>query len=267
MSRLGILRDRPGGDFYLDVSLGNLSEYSVVHKFGRNVDIGTTFEPITLSGLYRTPQVGSATQLRVKAGNANDTAAGTGAREITLVGIDASGDEVTETLATAGTSASSNTSNSYIRLYRVFVSASGTYATATAGSHAGDITIENAAGTEDWLTISSSNFPSGQSEVGAYTVPNGYQALIKNVFLYIDSTKPMSIILFQRRNILETAAPYSAMRAVYEIESAEQEVSIARELPLGPFPAGTDIGFMARKSSGSGTGSASVNFDIILQAV
>lgn len=104
--------------------------------------------------------------MRIKAGgNAADTAAGAGAREVTLIGLDASGNVVTEAIATNGISASSATTNSFIRLYRAYVSASGTYATAAAGSHTAAIVIENSAGGTDWLTIDATSFPLAQSEV------------------------------------------------------------------------------------------------------
>ena len=50
--------------------------FSVVHKFGKNDAIGTTVKPICLGGVWQMPQVANATTLRVKAGNANDTAGG-----------------------------------------------------------------------------------------------------------------------------------------------------------------------------------------------
>lgn len=253
---------RSTNDFLLDISQGRAGEYSVVHKFGRNMDVGTSFEPICNSGLYRTPQSGSATQLRVKAGNAADASGGAGARAITLVGIDANGDEITETIATNGESAGTASTNSFMRLYRAFVSSSGTYAAQSAGSHVGAITIENSAGTEDWLTISATGFPAGQSEVGAYTVPNGYKAYIKNIFLFVDSSKPATLLLFQRQNILETAAPYSSMRVVFEVDSAGGGISVPRDVPLGPFPANTDIGFMGKVATTAAT--VTVSFDIIL---
>jgi hypothetical protein len=92
-------------DFYLEVHKGNVTGHSIIHKFGHNTAIPTTYTPVTSIGSYPTPQVSGATTLRIKAGgDANDTAAGTGAREITLIGVDETGAEVTETLATAGAS-------------------------------------------------------------------------------------------------------------------------------------------------------------------
>lgn len=256
---------RVGSDPDIEYVSGKISGYTVIHKFGRSVDVSTSMVPISIGEVYQTPQTGSATTLRVKAGgDANDTADGTGAREVTLIGIDETGAEVTETLATAGASASSATTTTFMRLYRFYVSASGTYATQSAGSHAAAITIENGAGGTDWGSIAVDSFPRGQSEIGAYTIPSGYTGYIRNISASVDSAKTATIILFQRQNILETSAPYSAMRAVNTYGGVTGDFTIPLKSPLGPFHANTDVGFMGKLSSAGG--SISVNYEILLIA-
>lgn len=255
----------PQSSYNIEVCAGTIPyNTEVIHKFGRNDSVSTTFVPISVGGLYRTPQVSGATALRIKAGgNANDTAAGSGAREITLVGLDETGAQVTETLATNGASASSNTTTTFLRLFRYLVSASGTYATAAAGSHSGDIVIENAAGTEDWATIDSTTFARGQSEIGAYTIPLGKTGYILSINMNTDSTKTATLLFFQRQNILETSAPYTAMREVIDLSSLEGANTYAPNIPIGPFPALTDVGLMGKFNAGSGT--MDVDFEILLQ--
>lgn len=250
-------------DWYKQVASGDVPGWSVVHKFGaRNAT--TTYSPVCEGGFYRTPQVASATQLRIKAGgNANDTAGGSGAREITLQGLDTTGAEIIETLATAGASASSTTTNSFIRLYRVWVSASGTYASQTAGSHAGNIVIENSAGTQDWATINSADFPRGQSQIGVYSIPTGKIGYIKEVFGTVDSNKTVNIAFFQRKNILETAPPYTAMRLITEMKGISGPFSLLITTPVNGFTGPCDIGFMAKTPSG--TGDITVDFEILLK--
>lgn len=86
---------------WLDISRGLTSNISVVKKFGRNASVGTSFVPVALGGIYRTPTSTSATTLRIKAGgNANDDAAGTGAREVTLEGLDENFELASEAVAT-----------------------------------------------------------------------------------------------------------------------------------------------------------------------
>lgn len=251
---------------WLDVSRGLATGVSVVDKFGRNAAVGTTFVPVCFSGHYRTPQSGSATTLRIKAGgNANDTAAGTGARQITLIGLDENFAEVTETLETNGALASSATTTTFTRLYRAYVSQSGTYATESAGSHAGDITIENSAGTEDWAIIDATNFPKSQTEIGAFSVPAGKTGYVKLRHVTVDTGKTIDVVFFQRLNIDETAAPYTAMRAqsvLSGVTGGEIQAFGEAEVPLGPYPGPCDIGFMAKVSTG--TASVAVEFEIFL---
>lgn len=249
-------------DFLIEVSKGNISGHSLVHKFGAGYGIGTTFTPITISGVYRTPQVGSATTLRVKAGNVNDTAAGTGAREITLIGLDATGAEITQVLATAGTSASSATSLSFIRLYRAYVSKSGTYATSTTGSHAADITIENGAGGTDWATIRSTNFPRSQTTIAAYSVPLEKTAYLLDFRISSDASKSFSYLFFKRESILDTAAPYQAMRLQFSGVGINAPLSISFPDPI-KFTELTDIGFLARATSGSADMTAEFNLLLV----
>lgn len=251
---------------WLDVARSNATGLSSIKKFGRNPSVGTSYEPVSLGGIYRTPQSGSATTLRIKAGgNANDTAAGSGAREITIIGTDETFTEVSETLATNGASASSSTTTTFTRVYRAFVSSSGAYASSSAGSHSGDIVVENTAGTEDWFTIDATNFPKGQSEIGAYTVPAGVSGYVKLRNLSIDSGKTVDMVFFQRGNCDETAAPYTAMRAqsvVSGVSGGSIEVFGDTDVPFGPYVGPTDIGFMAKVSTG--TASVSCEFEIFI---
>ena len=234
---------------------------NVVHKFGRG-NVGGSFTPVAWGLKYQTPQVAAATKLRVKAGDAKDGVAGDGARAIVIQGIDASGDLVSETILTAGIAAGANSTNDYIRLFRAYVSASGTYTTSTAGSHEADIVIENAAGTADWLTIDSTGFPRGQSEVACYTIPNGFVAYISYIKVATESTKPTSVVMFKRENILETAAPYSAGRMVIELGGLDGVTTFQPDIPYGPYPAGTDLVWMGKVSTGSSL--VDIDFEILL---
>jgi len=250
-------------EWYVALAEGLVPGWSVVHKFGA-ANVTATYTPVCEGGFYRTPQVAGATQLRIKAGgNAADTAAGAGAREVTLQGLDATGAEITETIATNGASASSATTASFIRLHRLWVSASGTYATQSAGSHAGDIVIEDSAGTQDWATIASTDFPRGQSQIGIYSIPAGKTGYIKEVFGTVDSNKTMNIAFFQRKNILETAAPYSSMRLITEMKGISGPFSLLITTPVNGFTGPCDIGFMAKVSTG--TGDLTVDFEIMLK--
>jgi len=249
---------------WLDVTRGLVSGMTVIKKFGRGT-VGTTFSPLTQTTSYPTPQSGSATALRIKAGgNAADTLSASGAWEVTLEGLDENFNLVSEAVTTNGASASSPTSATFTRMFRAYVSASGTYASATAGSHFAAITIENSAGGTDWGSIGATNFPKGQSEIAAYSVPTGYTAYVFLDDVTIDSGKTADLIFFHRANIDETAAPYTAIRAksvLTGIGAGTTDLS-GRNVPFGPFVGPCDIGYMGRVSAT--TGQIAAEFEIFL---
>lgn len=251
-------------DYGTELADGNLPGRSIVHKFGALVDVSsaTVYQPVAFGEVYQTLQPAAATALRVKAGNGNDTAAGSGAREVTLQGLDETGAEVTVTVATNGTSASTATTETFIRLYRAWVSSSGTYGTEAAGSHAAAIVIENGAGGTDWLTINATNYPRGQSQIACYAVPLGKQAFINSFALTTDGNKPVDFIMLQRRDILDASAPFKAMRTVTELFGITGSFTLKPDIPFGPFPALTDLIWMAR---GATSPDVTVDFEIQLE--
>lgn len=248
---------------WLDVARGLVGGLTTVKKFGQNSAVGTSYTPVSIGGLYLTPQSGSATTLRIAAGDTNDTAAGSGARQITLEGLDENFNFASEAVATAGTSASSATTTTFTRLYRAYVSASGTYATSSAGSHAAAIVIENGAGGTTWATIEATDFPKGQSEIGAYSVATGYTAYVFLKSVSVNTGKTIDLIFFHRSNIDQTAAPYAAMRAksVNIGLVAGMDQLTGTQIPYGPFAGPCDLGFMAK---GATTPAVSVEFDVFV---
>jgi hypothetical protein len=246
------------------LSMGNMYQAHVHHQFGRNIASATSYQPVSDIGVYRTPQVGAVTPLRVKAGgNAADTANGSGARSVKLYGLNASGNEITEILATAGASASASTTQSFLRLYLVEVYESGTYGTQSAGSHAGNITIENAAGTEDWAQIQLNSFPSGTTGIGTITVPRNHVGLVTSIHINPEAggTKTTDVIILKREAILQTTAPYKPITKVQEFIGLVDSIEISFDMPLR-FPELTDIGVLAKVSSG--TGAVSIDMEVIM---
>lgn len=245
----------------LDIARGLAPGCRSFNKFGRNTSIGSTFTPVSRSGFYRTPQADAHVHLRIKAGgNVNDTVNGSGAREVTLVGIDEFGDYAIEALQTAGASASEQTSKSFIRLFDAYVSKSGTYATQTAGSHAGTITIENAAGGQDWSIIADGALGRGKTEMAVYTTPRDRSAALRNITISSDADKKANIILYKRENILEVAAPYTSMLLVTEYPQSSGLFDVTFDPPLY-FPPLCDFGFLANVSAS--TVDVAVNMDIV----
>lgn len=196
----------PVTNYLIEVSRGNISGHSYVHKFGRNDAVPNgSWAFINLLGSAN-GLLSAATAVRIKAGgNANDASAGSGAREITVQGITTGGTEQSVTIATAGTSASAATSITFWRVHRAWVSAAGTYG----GANTSDITIENSAGGTDLIKIGSSE---GQTQYAGYTIPSGKTGYLLSVHVTVDSNKRANIRIFTRDNITDTSAPVSAKR-------------------------------------------------------
>lgn len=250
--------------FGLSVAKGSeLKGYELVHKFGVNTAVGTSFAPVTLGGVYPTPQSTGAVALRIRAGgNAADDAAGAGAQEVTLYGLGEDFEHASAALATAGASASDPSTVLFTRLPRAVVSKSGTYASAVAGSHAGTIVIEDTAGNE-WATILLNGFPHATTNIAVYSVAANEVAYIRHVDIFTDSAKSTEVLLFKRENADELAAPYSPMKVLTNFITQggadEHDLSHSPIRVEGP----ADIGFMAKVDVGSAVVSA--GFELILQ--
>ena len=244
----------------LDVARGLASGCRAIRQFGRNVAVGSTFAPITRSGFYRTPKVGEQIALRVRAGgNAADTANGTGARSVRLTGLDATGNLVTEVIATAGTSASAVSQTLFLRLIDAAVETSGTYATQTDLSHAGTINIEDTAGNL-WAVIQDTDIPRGDSEIAVYSVPVNRTLFITNVRIQVLASNKSNVVMFKRTNILETTAPYSPMTLLGEFPNFSGIQQFSFDPPIR-IEALSDVGFLGKAESS--TTDVSIGFDAV----
>lgn len=251
-------------DHALDIARGKYSYISVEHKFGGKVALSsaTTWEPVTGNGIYYMPQSTSATTFRIKAGgSATDTAAGDGAREVTAYGVDSTGAYVSGVVATNGSSASSASSQSFMRWYRFAVTASGRYATTSTSSHEATITCEIGAGSQDLGVITFDNYGYGTSQIAAYPIGLGYTGFIKSYLITVEASKPVDVALWKRPNFLETSAPYSVATLVSEHLGLVGQVPNEPGVPLGPYPALTDLWWMAR---GATTPDITIDMEIIL---
>ena len=246
-------------DWGVQVSRGNILNADVAHVSGM-ATVGTDLVPISDALVYRTPQ--TATALRIKAGgNAADTAAGSGARSVRLTGIDGSGNILTEVIATAGASASVSTTGQFIRLFEANVETSGTYGSQVAGSHVGDIVIENAAGGTDWAKIPVNGFPTSKTSIGSYTIPKGYTGFIEGISIAVEGAKLVDVLMLYREGVLDTAPPYKPITRRKEWIGIENILIERFKMPTS-FPELTDIGMLAKVSNG--TGAVTVDMDILL---
>ena len=249
-------------DFYDLVWLGKIPGYSIVQKFGRNVAVGTTVVPIAIGAVYATPT--AAVNLEVISDDADDDASGSGARSVTITGLDANWDLINEEVATAGLSASLPTTNTFIRVFRLKVTRSGSYASQTASSEHGTITVRVASAGATWGQIDeiATDFGVGQSQIACYTVPKGFTAILKSKFTSIDVNQAANIYFFQRPNANVVAAPFEGMRLVQQETGIKEVYNIMPKTPINIFNQYTDIGFMGKTTAG--TASISCNFELLL---
>ncbi len=246
--------------FFFAVEKEHIPGHSYFHKFGKG-NVGTTMVPVASSLKYPTPT--TATTLEVVSTDADDTAAGAGARSITIQGLDENWDLVTQTVAMNGLTPVPFP-NDMMRVFRWWVATSGVYATSSTGSHQGTITIQTSPGAVLWFNGTVDPYPKGQSEIAGFSVPDGYTAYVFIHSIAVDSAKAVDIIFVQRANADTIAAPFSPMRAVTEYVSVTGALSPgAKDIPVnGGFSARTDLIWMGKVTSG--TASISILYDILL---
>ncbi len=184
-------------DFYLEVQKGNIPFHSIVHKFGLNNSLSASWSVVSSSGLYQVPTTAQA--LEIVSTSANDTAAGSGARTVFFQGLDANFVLQSETVTMNGLTPVPLV-NTYIRGFRAYVFTSGTYASLTAPSHVGTITIQGSGSGVKWVVIPIiGTFPSGQSAVAVYTIPAGKTGYILSKIATVESNKPVDLSLFKEK--------------------------------------------------------------------
>ena len=252
-------------DYFLEVSKGNIVGSKIVNKFGRNGAVGTALSFISISGNYQTPL--TATTLEIVSGSTNDTSAGTGARKVKVIGLNSSWDEVEVEVTMNGTTAVT-LGTQFMRVYRMFVSESGSYATITTPSHLGRITLRTSGGGATWCIIdtiegTSTGFGIGQTQVGAYTIPNGYTGYLLSKTITVESSKPASVYFFKRENADDLTTPFTgAMRLFEQNDGIATPLTVVLKAPLQVIPQKTDVGFFAKV--GTGTASVSTEFQLML---
>lgn len=145
-----------------------------VWKFGFNGDVSSSEEPIwDLGGAY-SGLLSAATKIQVASASANDTSAGTGARTVRIIGVDANFAECYEDVTLTGQTAApvAGTTQTFLRVHRAYCLTAG-----TGGTNAGNISVASngdtftagvpAAGD----TLARISTGEGQTLMAIYTVP------------------------------------------------------------------------------------------------
>jgi len=155
--------------FGLQVSRGQIQGHSSVLIFGYNADVDTSEESVWPAG-GTIPHPTAASVLKISSSDANDTAAGTGARTVFIEGVNGSYNVVSDTVVLNGQTAV-NTTNEYLYVNRFFVLTVG-----PGGQNAGDINAGTGTVTSGVPAVLYDLIAAGYNNrtTGHYCVPAGY---------------------------------------------------------------------------------------------
>jgi hypothetical protein len=158
--------------FELQVSRGQIPGHSSTFISGFNATVGTTYETVwSESSVYA--YLTSAALIKISSDSINDTAAGTGARTITIYGLDANYNQISETVSLSGQTAV-NTTNYYLRVFHLMVNTAG-----SGGAAAGNIYAGTGVVTSGKPNIVYGVYTAdGGATACIYTVPAGYTGYI-----------------------------------------------------------------------------------------
>ena len=168
--------------FELQVSRGQVAYHETQYKFGFNADIDDSLETIwSEGGLYS--YLTSATVLKISSASTDDASAGTGARTITISGLDGDYDEISETVTLNGQTAV-NTTNSYLRVFRMVVDTAGSGGQNAGKIYAGTGTVTSGVPTNKYGVI---DVGDNQTLMALWTVPKGYTAYLHQLDISLNT--------------------------------------------------------------------------------
>jgi len=241
---------------------GPCNGFTFINKFGRVLNYGTSIVDVNAAS---TPAVytwlTTAVTLEAISSDANDTSNGTGARTIIVQGLDENFEECSATITMAGLSASTATTQKFIRIHRAYVATSGTYASTTAGSHIGNITIRTSGAGAAHIYMNAATAPVGQSLCARYTIPANKTGYLVHANFTAAGNKLSDFYLFKRENADTTTAPYGVKKVIETFNGVSSYLPREWHIPIR-LPEKTDVWAAV---IGAGTGSnASVAFDILM---
>lgn len=203
-----------------------------IRKFGYNADVdaftGPDEDVIAAGGDQYWPAAAvAAASINIASSSAADAAAGTGARNIVIQGLDADGHEQSETITLNGTTNVKPTLD-YLRIFRAYVEEVG-----SGGVNAGNITIADGTGTFAVIPASA-----GQTQQATYTIPTGYRGRGLRIDVWLESKTANTVTgVFQWRK----GAGYSWRTSHTFVASNSNAAHIELCTASDQYPAGSDI--------------------------
>lgn len=213
--------------FDLQVARGLIPGHSTQNIYGYQSAISTTFIPVWENATaYAYPA--SATTMNL-AGSSGDTAS------ITIVGLDANYNQISETLVLNGTTPVP-TLKSYLRINGMSVTAG------SATNPAGVVTLKNLANTVIYAQI---NAGVGRTQAAIFTVPAGYTYYLQRNDIYT-SLNGNDYVTYQNKTISPNGVVQLTQQAPFAIS-----YGALRIMPRA-FTEKTDLQLMCKVQTGTG---------------
>lgn len=231
------------------VAEGDIPNHTALLKFGTRSAIAAGVQSLIWEGTNaQYTYLTSAEQLKVSSSSVQDDPTGTGIFTLTILGLDANYDEISETITMDGTSVVT-TVNSYIRIFRAYGATCGTSLT-----NVGNITITNNAGTNQLVYIPAGD---GQTLMTLWTVPNGKRLFITGISTSTDTNKGAKFSLFTRPLDGGTLYPWRIRYRSYLFSGSD---NFPFMIPF-EIPEKTDIEIRFTTPASAGTTSGGATFE------
>lgn len=232
------------------IATGLFAGYSLENKFGQNQDIDAAEDIWDGGGDYTGFPTSTLETVSVLSSSANDAAAGAGGRTLRIFGHDTNYDLQQEDITLNGTNAVVSV-NTYRRIYRAYLLTAGSGTT-----NAGTITVRHTTTTTNVFTVIPIGY--GQSEISAYTIPNGYTGYMISYRATMQDTtaNTAKLAIWAREN-----GAAVRLRRIFTVSTA---YPIERRIYGGiKFIQKTDIVFRAL-SVANANADIAVGYDVIL---
>jgi len=240
-------------DYFTEVSAGRVPGSRIVRLFGINQNISTSIQDVVAAGGDYSWLL-AATPLEAISTSALDDVTSTGARTILVQGLDINFNEIFEVIEMNGLTASSPTTQEFMRVNKATVITSGTYAQGAAvGANEGDISIQVSGGGDIVATIINT-LGFGQSTDFVYTVPAGKRLFIKSIIIDLDSNKVADIFGWVRPDADDVTGPdYTSKSMVIHQHALQGGVPSVIDIEI-PFmlPEKTDVWASGQITAGTG---------------
>ena len=241
--------------FELQVARGQISFHEFVHKFGFYDSVTTSLTTIwSQGGVYS--YLSAASTLYISSSSTDDAAAGTGARTVTVSGLDNNFDEKVETVTLNGQSGVELNGGTWMRVNRIVVNTAG-----SGGANAGilyvgtEATPSSGVPTNKYATVAAGD---NQTLMMIYTIPRGYTGYVTQKDVSASSSAGKFAILSL------VARPFGGVFNVKDrVLSSQGYSSIVYPYPL-KFTEKTDLEIRAKADSAGGSVTVSAALDIIL---